>query len=316
MTKNSFILILLLNFILPVTSFSAESAANIEARVQRVENGLLASIAIKWRTYSAMTLAERMRFYKVPGLSVAVINNGAIEWARGYGVLDAESKVPVNENSLFQAASISKPVFAMAALSMVEKGELVLDEDVNLKLKSWQLPESESTKEKKVTLRTLLTHIGGTTPSGFRGYTTGAPVPTVVQLLDGIAPANSAAVRVDKVPGSAFRYSGGGMIVAQLLVSDVSNQPFAPFMKATVLNPLGMTHSSYEQPLPASMEANAATAHNSDGIPVKGKWNHHPEQAAAGLVRISGVYATKCLQLKKIYLALILFSTKVTTNSK
>lgn len=171
----------------------------------------------------------------------------------------------------------------MAALSLVEKGMLVLDEDVNRRLKSWKLPESEFTKEHKVTLRTLLTHTGGTTPSGFRGYASGVPVPTVVQLLDGAAPANSVAVRVDKVPGEGFRYSGGGMTVAQLLVTDVSGQPFVPFMKATVLDPLKMTHSSYEQPLPASMEFNAATAHNNQGLPITGKWNTHPEQAAAGL---------------------------------
>jgi CubicO group peptidase (beta-lactamase class C family) len=124
-------------------------------------------------------------------------------------------------------------------------------------------------------------------------------VPTLVQLLDGSAPANSVAVRVDKVPGEAFRYSGGGMTVAQLLVNDVSGLSFAPFMKATVLDSLGMNHSCYEQPLPASMEANAATAHNSDGVPIKGRWHIHPEQAAAGLWTTPSDLALFAIELQK-----------------
>ncbi len=300
MTKHLLVRTVLFSAIWYSTAASAaDPALNVETRIQRVEAGLLGPFVVHGRANPGMSLTERMRFYQVPGVSVAVINNGAIEWARGYGVLDARSKVAVTPDSLFQAASISKPVFSMAVLSLVQQGALSLDEDVNIKLKSWKMPENEFTKERKLTLRSLLNHTGGTTVSGFRGYATGAAVPTLLQLLDGAAPANSAAVRVDKAPGGAIRYSGGGMTVAQLLVSDVSAQPFAPFMKATVFDPLGMKHSSFEQPLPAEMADSAATAHDGTGVPIKGKWHTYPEQAAAGLWSTPSDLARFAIELQK-----------------
>lgn len=289
----------LVSAILQSSAWASETSLDIENRIQRVENGLLNPVSILGRTNTAMALTERMRFYKVPGVSIAVINNGGIEWARGYGVLDAESKVPVTSDSLFQAASISKPVFAMAALSLVEKGTLLLDEDVNAKLKSWKLPDNQFTREQKVTLRSLLTHTGGTTPSGFKGYATGQPLPTVSMLLDGVSPANSAPVRVDKVPGGAFRYSGGGMMIAQLLVSDATGQPIARFIKESVLDPIGMKHSSYEQPMPTSLENSAASGHNGAGVPIKGKWNIYPEQVAAGLWTTPSDLALFAIEMQK-----------------
>ncbi|HZN12164.1 MAG TPA: serine hydrolase domain-containing protein, partial [Blastocatellia bacterium] len=126
-------------------------------RASRVENGLLPAVLIKGRP-GEMKLADRMRHYKVPGVSVAVIDGGRVEWARGYGLLEAGGAAPVTPETRFQAASISKPVAAMGALALVEQGKLDLDEDVNRKLVSWKVPENELTKEKKVTLRGLLSH--------------------------------------------------------------------------------------------------------------------------------------------------------------
>jgi CubicO group peptidase (beta-lactamase class C family) len=159
---------------------------------------------IKGQT-TAMKLAERMAHYKVPGLSVAVINDGKIEWARGYGVVEKDGDRPVTADTLFLAGSISKPVAALAALRLVEQGKLSLDEDVNLKLKTWKVPENEFTKEKKVTLRGLLSHSAGLTVHGFPGYAVDAPAPTLVQILNGEKPANTGAIRVDIEPGSRWR---------------------------------------------------------------------------------------------------------------
>jgi CubicO group peptidase (beta-lactamase class C family) len=272
---------------LAISTLAAEPVAppdQSRARVTRIENGLLPAVIIKGTPRPAMSIAERMAHYKVPGVSVALINNGAIEWAVGYGVMEAGGSRAVTAETVFQAASISKPVFAMGALSLVETRKLDLDEDVNLKLKSWKVPENEFTKQKKVTLRALLNHSAGTTVHGFRGYAAYEPVPTLLDVLDGRKPpANSAPVRVDTVPGTKWRYSGGGITIAQLLVMDVSGKPFPQFMKEAVLDKLGMNQSSYEQPLPKDWMPRAAAAHDRNGDVVKGRWHTYPEMAAAGL---------------------------------
>ncbi|MDX2030736.1 MAG: serine hydrolase [Blastocatellia bacterium] len=256
-------------------------AGSVAERMRRVESGLSTGVTLAGQAPS-LKLAERMAFYKVPGVSVAVINNGAIEWAKGYGVIEAGAAAPVTTETRFQAASISKPVAAMAALALVERGKLALDEDVNRKLVSWKIPEAEATKAEKVTLRRLVSHGAGLTVHGFRGYAEGEPVPTVVQVLDGQKPANSAAVRADLVPGTKWRYSGGGYTVMQLLLTDVTGKPFPDLMEELVLGKIGMRHSSYQQPLPKEREAVSAVGHR-DGQFVKGKRHTYPEMAAAGL---------------------------------
>jgi CubicO group peptidase (beta-lactamase class C family) len=259
-----------------------QGKAGVSERIQRVENGLLPAVLIKGQT-TAMKLADRMAHYKVPGLSVAVINDDKIEWARGYGVVEKDSGKSVTADTLFLAGSISKPVAALAALRLVEQGKLDLDEDVNLKLKTWKVPENEFTKEKRVTLRGLLSHSAGLTVHGFPGYAVDAPMPTLAQILNGEKPANTAAVRVDIVPGSRWRYSGGGYTVMQLLLMDVTGKSFPELTRELVFAPVGMRQSTYENPLPKPLEASAATAHGRNGDKVKGRWHIYPEMAAAGL---------------------------------
>ncbi|MEO5960657.1 MAG: serine hydrolase domain-containing protein, partial [Opitutaceae bacterium] len=175
---------------------ATDGHAASDERIARVEAGLAPRLfaegqPIKW------TLQERMAHYRVPGVSIAVINDGKIEWARGYGTLEAGGSAPVNAETVFQAASISKPVSALAILRLIEAGKLSLDQDINEVLKTWKLPANGFTAEEKVTLRRMLSHTAGLTVHGFRGYAEGEPVPSVGQMLDGERPANSAAIRVD-----------------------------------------------------------------------------------------------------------------------
>ncbi len=255
----------------------------LDQRIARIESHLVPGMVLRGRPAAPMTLAERMRFYDTPGVSIAVINGGAIEWARAYGVLEAGSSRPVSARTRFQAASISKPVAALGALRLVEQGRLALDEDVNSKLTSWKVPDGEFTKQEKVTLRRLLGHSAGLTVHGFPGYEAGAPLPSLVQILDGVKPANTEAIRADVVPGSLWRYSGGGYTVVQQLVLDVTHRPFADFMRQTVLQPLGMTDSTYEQPLPPALRDQAASGHDINGKVIDGRYHTYPELAAAGL---------------------------------
>lgn len=280
--RSLFIVAAALSVFAAFVQAARSDADSLSERILRVESGLTAGVSMNGKAPS-MKLADRMAHYKVPGVSVAVINNGALEWAKGYGVIEAGAPSPVTAETRFQAASISKPVAAMAALALAQQGKLSLDEDVNRKLTSWKVPDSEFTKTEKVTLRRLVSHSAGLTVHGFRGYAADEPVPAVVQVLNGEKPANSAPVRADLVPGTKWRYSGGGFTVMQQMMADVAGKPFPDLMQELVLGKIGMRHSTYHQPLPKAWEEFGATGHRSDGQAIKGRRHTYPEMAAAGL---------------------------------
>ncbi|MCB1614267.1 MAG: beta-lactamase family protein, partial [Xanthomonadales bacterium] len=195
-----------------------------DAQIERVIHGLRPPVSFVGDP--GWSLAERMSHYGVPGVAITVIDQSGIAWTRVYGLADRDSGAAVQENTLFQAGSVSKPVAAFGAMRMVEDGRLSLDQPVNDRLASWKIPDNEFTERVPVTLSHLLSHTGGLTVHGFAGYPAGASVPSMLQILEGQAPANSAAIRVDLLPGSRWRYSGGGYTVAQLLMTEVSGQPF------------------------------------------------------------------------------------------
>lgn len=260
-------------FAVPVVAQTAPSAQQ-----RAVETGLVAATIIDGKTES-WTIEQRMARWKVPGVSVAVIDNGKIVWSRGYGVVSVDGKAPVTPDTRFQAASISKPVAAIAALSLVQQGTLSLDTDVNSTLKSWKLPVSDFTRDKPVTLRALLSHTGGTTIHGFPGYAQGVPVATNIQVLNGTPPANTKAVVSEAKPGERWRYSGGGYQIAQQMIEDATGRVFADVVRDRVLVPAGMTLSGYALPPTGSF----AHGHGEDGKPIAGGWHTYPEGAAAGL---------------------------------
>ena len=256
--------------------------ADVEEHIQHVTSGLVGPVVIKGDEQSAHTLAERMKELNVPGVSVAVLHNGKIEWARGFGVRSVGGE-PVNAETMFQAGSISKPLAAMAALRLVQQGKLSLDADINTYLTSWKLPANPVTGGKPVTLRELLTHTAGITVHGFPGYASTDKVPTLVQVLNGEKPANTPPIRSEAAPGSRWQYSGGGYTIMQQAVIDVTKETFAKLLHDTVLAPIRMTRSTYEQPLPENLRANAALPYEEDGKPVAGGAHTYPERAAAGL---------------------------------
>lgn len=255
--------------------------SDVAGEIQRIENDLLPPIPVEGQT--GWTLAERMKRWDVEGVSVAVIRDSEIRWAKAWGLADREEGTPATTETLFQAGSISKPVAAAGALRLVEEGELDLDRPINSFLTSWQLPENDLTRREPVTLRRLMSHTAGTTVHGFPGYAPWDAVPTIPQVLDGASPANTAPVRVDLLPGSEVRYSGGGVTIEQLAMTDVTGEPFPALMRRLVLEPAGMTHSTYENPLPPSRLPEAAAGYRRNGAPVPGKRHTYPEMAAAGL---------------------------------
>lgn len=231
-----------------------------------------------------LTLEQLMASLGVPGVSVAVVRDFDVHWARGWGVADVGSGRPVDAETRFQAASISKPVTAMAALRLQMDGRLSMDQDVNDLLTSWKVPESEHTRRQPVTPRSLFSHTSGAADGfGFPGYDPSAPRPTTLQILRGEAPSNVGPVVFARPPYEAYQYSGGGSAIMQLALTDLTGVAFAELMERTVLHPLGMTHSSYEQPLPAALEPFAAHAHDREGAARSAPWHVYPEQSAAGL---------------------------------
>jgi len=268
------------------------------ARLARVESQV-PPVEIKGEPPIGLTIQQWMDTFKVPGLSLAVFDRNEIVWAKSYGVKQASGSEPVTLDTLFQAGSISKPVAAMAALHFVEAGKWTLDENINDKLISWKVPENDFTKDQKVTLRRLLSHTAGTTVHGFPGYAVNQPVPSLVQVLNGEKPANTAPVRVDIVPGTKERYSGGGTTIVQLMMVDQLKKPFPQIMMETVVRPLGLQHSTYEQPLPSARAAMTATGTYADGTSVKGRWHIYPEMAAAGLWTTASDLARIAIEVSK-----------------
>jgi CubicO group peptidase (beta-lactamase class C family) len=224
-----------------------------------------------------------MELYQVPGVSVAVIKDFQLDYVEVHGVKSRTTQEPVTEQTLFQAASISKSVSAMGVLSLVQDGIVDLDRDVNDYLTSWQVPDNAFQASEHVTLRRLLSHTAGTTVHGFRGYRYTEAVPSLIQILNGAPPANSAPVVVDQVPGRELRYSGGGYEIVDQVVRDVTGATFPEFIWERVLAPIGMVNSTYRQPIPDSLWDAAASGYYADGTAVPGRHHIYPELAAAAL---------------------------------
>lgn len=259
------------------TTYSSET----EARIKLVESSLGDWVRTQYDT--TWNLPDRMKHHKVTGVSIAVVHNFKTEWARGYGWADSFEKRPVTEKTLFQAASVSKSLNGVGVLKLVQDGKIDLHTDINEYLKSWKFPYDSVSGGRQITLAALLSHTAGLTIHGFPGYAQGDSLPTVQQVLDGLPPANTEAVRSFMKPDTATIYSGGGTTITQLVVTDVTGLPYDEYMQKYVLDPLGMKSSSYKQP-PAGIESSLlATGYKADGTPVPGKYHVYPEQAAAGL---------------------------------
>jgi CubicO group peptidase (beta-lactamase class C family) len=285
---------LIIALVLALAPATAQSPADaFIAAVEGVQTGREGELP-------ALTLSALMQKLSVPGMSIAVIRDFDIHWSRGYGKADVATGANVEPDTLFQAASISKPVAAMAVLKAVQEGKFTLDQDVNTILTSWKVPASEHTARQPVTLRGLLSHTSGTDDGfGFPGYHPQAPVPTLVQILNGEKPSNVGPVLIGRPPLTAFKYSGGGITAVQLLMTDALNRPFADLMRDTVLEPLGMRDSAYEQPLSAGRDRKAARAHDRTGVARDAKWHVYPELAAAGLWTTSPDLARFGIELQK-----------------
>jgi CubicO group peptidase (beta-lactamase class C family) len=267
-------------FLLSYTSIAQTYSPEVEVKIKQVEENLFKYFKLEGQPNP--TIKQRMVLYKVVGLSIAVVNDYKIEWAKGYGWADSSEKRPVTTNTNFEPGSISKSLNSVGILKLVQNKQIDLYTDINNYLTSWKFPYDTTSKGKKITMANLLSHTAGLTVHGFEGYEVGDTIPTLQQILDGKRPANSESVRSEMEPGLRHVYSGGGTTISQLILKDITKQPYDKWMYENVLKPIGMTNSSFSQPQLKDKQKLMATGYLKNGA-VKGKYHVYPEQAAAGL---------------------------------
>ncbi len=251
-------------------------------RMDRIEANIKPPEELPDRRGERISIDALLDHFLIPGCSVTVIADGELVASRGYGETATGSGNPVTPRTLFQACSISKAVAGVGAMRMVQAGQLDLDADINAYLSSWEVP-ANGAWQPRVSLRQLLTHTAGLRYNWFPGYRRGTPTPTALQTVNGAPPANTPPVRVVGVPGAEFRYSGAHYAVLQLLMEDVSGEPFPELMERLVLEPLGLQDSSYDQAFPTTHPDGVAHGHNPGGVEIIGGWMVQPEYAGAGL---------------------------------
>jgi CubicO group peptidase (beta-lactamase class C family) len=273
-----------------------------EQQARRIENGLVARVqtsadSTDRNPATAETLSERMAFYHIPGVSIAVIDSFRIQWAKGYGLLKASGGAPVTPHSRFEAASTGKALVAATVLQLVERGQLELDADVNTYLKSWKVPDSDLTQEHKITLRLLLTHQAGL-PSTNMAWDDVSP--TLVQVLNGQPPAGNKPAVVETVPGTHWEYSNIGYVVIQMILEDVTGKPLAQIVDETIFQPLGMRSSTFTYPLTPNLRAEEALPHDKEGT-VREPAMHPTALAQGGLMSTPSDLARFAIELMLAY---------------
>lgn len=249
-----------------------------------LEHGLRPNVIDAGQAAPRWSLAERMRHYKVPGVAVAIVRNGEVVQAAGYGLRQAGTQNKVDADTLFSVGSISKVATASTTLRLVAQGKLDLDRNADDYLKRWKLPASAQVLQPKVSLRMLMSHTAGFGVHGFEDYQPNDPLPTLVQVLNGQKPAKGEAVRFKHAPGAVNDYSGGGITVEEVAIEDATGKPLRQLAQEQVFAPLGMRRSTFESPLSAA-HGNIAKAHDGEGAPValpRG-WQTFAETGASGL---------------------------------
>jgi CubicO group peptidase (beta-lactamase class C family) len=225
---------------------------------------------------------ERLKHYNVTGLGMALISNNKISKTSCFGFLEAGSEELICENSIFSACSISKFLTSILVLKLNEEGVLDLDEDVNKKITSWKIPSNKFTQNKKVTLRSLLSHQSGIVdPQGsFGELKFNDDIPTITELLEGRTSYCNESIEVKYIPDSHFQYSDAGFCIIQQLIEDVTGKTFNVLIDEFIFKPLNMKNSTFEH---VEKVRQLSSGHNKDGNVVDGNYPIYPYPAAAGL---------------------------------
>lgn len=255
---------------------------SVEQKVQ-LEAGIRGQVRFLGEPENFGSIPNKMSEYNIPTLSLAVINKGKIEWADIYQNAKFPEEQKLGCASIFQAASLSKPVTFLAALRMHSAGEIDLDENIQNYLKDYMLPKGKQTAENPVTFRNIFSHTSGISAGGYEGYAKDLAIPSDLAILRGDEGVNTPAIEVLSAPNEMLAYSGGAYTLAELALQDIYNDEFSNIMKKWILEPAGMQNSEFTLPLPDSKSDQVAKGHTQSGDILDGGWRNYPEQAAAGL---------------------------------
>ena len=254
-------------------------------RIKTVERGLLPAVYLSGLSPKKMSLADRLAFYRVPGIGLAVIDGRRVEWEKSYGEKDGQTAAPLTSETLLQGGAFSQMIAAAVSLKLAERGVLSLDEDIRSRLSSWAFPSEFAANETRLTVRALLSHSAGLSDQAIPGYGRDEPIPTLAQMLDGAKPAHNGPLWVPPRRSSAAktRYSEAGYVLLEKYLEDVTGKPFAALAQEMVLGPLGLKNSTFDQPLPENFRERAASGHLREARPVAGLGQTYPHKAASGL---------------------------------
>lgn len=272
-----------------------------EELIKRVESHLSPAVRVEGELISYYSIEERMNYFNIPGVSIAFIEDEKIAWTKQYGYTGGDVNWPVTESTVFQAASISKPVSAIAALQLFEDEGFDLDRDLNDYLTSYKIPESRFTQNEKVTLRRLLSHSAGFNENLFEGYSKWEEIPELNQILYGLYPSKSGPITPFLIPGTLFYYSSGGYTILQQLITDITGKSFSEYMDERIFSRLNMNHSTFVSPLPKYLCVSPAVGHYSDGESIKGNWLIYPQLASSGLWSTASDLAKLIIELQKSF---------------
>ena len=294
--------IILFKLLVIISSFlCCTTQKEIAENVEKIEPKLIPAFVINGIDSKNLTIEEGMKKYKVPAVSIAFFDKGKIKWTETYGTISKNNSKLVNEQTLFQAASISKPLTSLGVMKLVQAGEVMLDENVNKYLNGWNLQNEDYEVTEKTTLRHLLSHSAGITDLGFEGYQQGTNLPTLLQVLNGESSANSKKIIQKSVAGKSWKYSSGGFAIIQKLIEGLSNDSFQNYMEREVFNPIGMKVSTFNQHLTERLKENVAFGHDGEGNTIEGNWRLHPAQAAAGLWTTPSELAQFAISLQEAF---------------
>jgi CubicO group peptidase (beta-lactamase class C family) len=217
----------------------------------------------------------------IPGVSIAVINDYEIVESFAIGVIDQDTQQLVTEQTVFQAASISKTIAAIAIIKWAADNQIALDSDVNQLLRSWYLPENGLAEQHKASIENILRHSAGINVPGFPGYNRNTTLPTLDQILNGSSLTKTDAIKLITEPTTQWKYSGGGYTVLQKMVEDQTGLRFQEFMHQQIIEFLALDNSTFEQDNNLDNLVRSG-GHVQGSSSIDGEYHIYPELAAAG----------------------------------
>jgi CubicO group peptidase (beta-lactamase class C family) len=263
-------------FFVPLLTLSGFSVMAADSNTADQEQGYKAKlstfIAPDGNSYDYQAFIDN---FKIPGMSFAVVENFEVVYAHHVGLKETGTTNKLDSNTAFSTASIAKPVTATIAAMLAEKGKLDLDAPIAQYLKRWQVPSSDFTRNSPITTRQLLAHTAGMSQGGFADFHLGDDIPSPIESLNGKKlPRYDQPIRSLFTPDTDWQYSGGGYVIVQIALEDITGKPLQQLAQEMIFTPLNMQHTTMYQHGSDQFLTNVAKVHDAsqqvirDGIPI------------------------------------------------